>query len=43
MYQQLRGHSEVMTTDVKAVRRLALSSLLHRRYEVIRALQLTST
>jgi hypothetical protein len=52
VYQQLRlavealavvrGHSEVMAADVDVVRRLALSSILHRRYEAMRALQQTS-
>jgi hypothetical protein len=49
VYQQLRlavealavvrGHAEVMAADVDVVRRLALSSILHRRYEAMRALQ----
>jgi hypothetical protein len=52
VYQQLRlaveslavvrGHIEVLADDVEVVRRLALSSILHRRYEAMRALQLTS-
>src|SRR5262249_33180612 len=35
----VRGHTEVMSEDVEVVRRLSLSSILHRRYEAMRALQ----
>jgi hypothetical protein len=52
VYQQLRlamealavvrGHSEVMAADLEVIRRLALSSILHRRYEAMRALEQTS-
>jgi hypothetical protein len=38
----VRGHTEVKATDVEVVRRLALCSILHRRYQAMQALQRTS-